>query len=135
VLGTTPPAAATAFGSGCPGSRGVPRLAAFGRPVSGNAGFGLDLCSARAGAVFAHHFSANAGAIALGGGCDLLFDPPTLLAVVGGVTGPAGFAATPLPLPLGLPPLSFVVQSVVVDPAGPVLGVAVSPGLTVDLGS
>lgn len=133
VLGAAEVARSSNYGRGCGGTNGVPQLAAFGRPVSGNAAFGLDVVAARGDSPFAVYLASHAGALALPGGCSVQLDPSSVFAAVGGAANASGFAHVPLPLPLGLPPFAFVAQAVVAD-AGSAIGVALTPGLGVTLG-
>ena len=124
------------FGVACSGSRGAPVLGSFGPAALGRASFGLDLLAARAAAPTALLLASAPANIPLGNDCALLINPVGSV-VVPGITSTAGVASFPLPLPAAtaLTGQTVWAQSVVVDPAAPVLGLALSAGLAVTLGN
>ena len=112
---------------------GLPRLTS-NTPYLGNPAFALDLLSARPASACAFGLSGAMQSLPIGP-CTLYLRDPivALLAVSDG----AGFAQAPrfaLPLDITLRGAMFYAQAFVVDPQGPVLGLAFSVGERLLLG-
>jgi ELWxxDGT repeat protein len=110
------------YGTGCPGTNGVPVLAGKGAPKIGNTTFGLELTKARASAITVIALSAKNTNLAIGGGCRLLVslfpaDAPLLEAKI---TDTKGVLQLPLAIPnaLGLIGVNVYWQAWVIDPKG-----------------
>ena len=134
VFGALRPANATALGTPCPGANGPPVLSS-GTPYLGNSAFRLDLHAGRASSPCAFAFAAQSDRLALGGGCTLYLRGS--IASFGAATDAVGFAAgpvIPLPADVALRGLTVYAQAFVVDPRGPVLGLAFSAGCTIVFG-
>ncbi|MEM7201495.1 MAG: hypothetical protein AAF628_14595 [Planctomycetota bacterium] len=99
---------------------GPPSLHAYGRPYIGTPGFALDL-EAAAQVPAAALVAAQPGQVVLPGGCAAWFDPATFLFSAAGTTNGFGFASFPLPIPPdpALTGSGLVVQSVAMQPGGP----------------
>jgi hypothetical protein len=120
------------IGSACAGSNGPPLLTST-EPYLGNPAFRLELTSARAAAPCVFGLSAGTQSLPIGPCTLYLTQILPLVAVSNG----AGFASTPnLPLPLDitLRGATLYAQAFVVDPQGPVLGLAFSAGRKLVLG-
>ena len=115
-------AAATAFGTGCPGAAGVPLLSAIGVPRAGNRRFGIWLSNAHGGAFTVLGFDWQTASIPFGG-CTVLLPTPVFL---GAFADPFGNVMVPLPLPAdpALHGLVLHVQATSLDPAGALFGMA-----------
>jgi hypothetical protein len=123
VLGT--PAGSRVVGSGCAGAAGVPKLQS-GTPYLGNPAFSIHLVDARPAAPATIALSFFAQTTPLGGGCSLhlggtLFTWPV-------TTSASGAAQIKLAIPpsADLRGLPLFAQAIVVDAAGPILGLALS---------
>lgn len=99
-----------------------------GHPFLGNAHFTLDLMRARAASICVFALSLRQQSLALGGGCTLYVADP--LVPLGVVSNGAGFASVRFAIPPDpvLRGLTIYAQAVVVDPSGPVAGLAFSAG-------
>ncbi|MEM7200828.1 MAG: hypothetical protein AAF628_11210 [Planctomycetota bacterium] len=131
---TDTPSAVTPYGDSCAGTRGLPLIAAYGAPTTGNASFGVDLLSVRPRSPAVLGVGAAPASVSVGGSCLLLLAPG--FGVVPTVTTPAGNAAFDLPIP-DLPALragSVFVQGLVLDPQGGALGLSWSWGLQLTIG-
>ncbi|MCA8948384.1 MAG: hypothetical protein KDE27_02710 [Planctomycetes bacterium] len=120
-------------GSGCPGTNGVPRLAA-NDPYFGNPELAIDLLGARAGAPALIALALGAASTPLGGGCTLELAGPTATTLV--FTNGDGFATQRLALPndRALRGVSLFAQAGVLDPLGALPGVAFTPRLELTVG-
>jgi hypothetical protein len=140
-LGSGAPHASFAlFGSGCPGTAGVPQVAVQGLPVLGNATFRVGVTDAAPGRFALLLISAGSAFVPLSGSCVLLVDfaqslPGPLL-----VTNGQGRAIATLPVP-GDPALAgfqAFLQWGIDDPLGAplagVAGVALTGGAIATLG-
>lgn len=120
------------FGTGCGAFGRVPALAAFGEPVLGESGFGLDVAGAAPNSlcIAALAFGALPGN---SGGCQLLL--PAVVAAPVGVTNAGGFAHFPLPLPNwpSLRGVELFGQAFVLDGLAP-NGISLTQGLRLVLG-
>jgi hypothetical protein len=133
LLGPVSTAAVVSYGTGCPGTFGVPHLRGRGLPVPGNRWFGLQVSSMAPNAFTVAGFANGPQNAPIGGGCTLLIDAPTL---AWGLADARGQLEFDLPLP-NVPVLlggSVFAQVAGLDPGGAFGGVlAVSPGLRIDI--
>lgn len=123
VMGT--PARSDAVGSGCAGTAGVPALHSSA-PYLENPGFSIHLVGARPAAPATIALAFFGQSVPLGGGCSLhlsgqLFTWPV-------TTSAAGAAQMTLAIPASpeLRGLPLYAQGIVVDPAGPFFGLALT---------
>ena len=123
----TPSAAFIRSGSGCNGSTGEPLIAARAAPIPGNPTFALQLGGARPLAPASLFLALARGRVLLGReGCDLWFDPSTLIDAFAATTDAAGAALWPSAIPNdpAIAGLVFHAQWAILDPAGsPIPGV------------
>ncbi len=123
------------YGQGCAGSGNlVPRIAAIGAPVLGNASFGERLEQGMPAVPCALCASFAEASVAVGG-CTILIVPGTITFY--GVTDAQGRfgAQVPLPNDAGLLGLQWFTQGMVLDPAGGLYGAAsATDGLRIRLG-
>jgi hypothetical protein len=133
-LGPVSPAQVAGFGSGCPGSFGLPQQRTLGLPFAGNRFFAVQASALPPGAFALLGLATLSANQPLPGGCTALIGQPVWL---GGVADARGSLVVPLPIP-ALPSLrgmQLSAQSVVVDPNGALLGLlALSAGLRVTIG-
>lgn len=133
LMGPVSSAAVTPYGTGCPGSFGVPELRPRGQPLVGNQGFRIQVSSLAPGAFAALGFGVMATNVTLPGGCLALVDRPI---AVGTRADTRGSATFPLPLPNHpvLQGLDLFVQTATIDSAGPVAGLfALSSGIQITI--
>ena len=118
------------LGVGC-GTNAPPRLESSGFPVIGDAGFALELANALPNTPAAITIAAQP---IVPGTCTLMVIP---VITIGTQTDTAGHAQTPVPIPM-IPSLvgaSLYAQGLVINPAGPLAGVAdATNGLRVLIG-
>lgn len=122
------------LGGGTVGTGGVePRhFGSGGLPQLGNAGFGLEVADALAGAVCVVHLGASDLALPFAGGV-LHTGFPTVIQAAGATTGAGTFSlATPVPADPALAGIQFFSQAFVLD-GGAVDGLALSDGLALRL--
>lgn len=120
-------------GVGCSGSSGPPTLDST-EPLLGNTAFQLELGNAPAGTACVVALSAASMSQPLGGGCTLyLADFDVQLAEV---TNAFGHANVPLPIPFdnALRSQTFYAQGAVLDPGGPLGGIALTAMQVVRIG-
>jgi hypothetical protein len=133
LLGPVSTAAVASYGTGCPGTFGVPHLRGRGLPVPGNRWFGLQVSAMAPNAFTVAGLASSPLNAPIGGGCTLLIDAPTLLWGLADARGQLEFN---LPLP-NVPTLlggTLFAQIAGLDPGGAFGGVlAVSPGLRIDI--
>jgi hypothetical protein len=133
LFGATTPPSLAITGNGCFGTLGLPRLTA-GAAHIGNFALHLDLLAARPGAPCVFALSAGQQNRAIGGGCILQVADP--IVPIAALADASGFSSTKLGVPV-MPVLrgaTAYAQAVVVDPQGPVLGLALSNGLALRFG-
>lgn len=123
--------APTVYGAGTAGHAGaVPTLDTYGRPPRvGDAGFGIDVASARPGSTVGLIVARDRGfATALG--VDLWIDLATVLTVIPKVTNATGWCRFDLPVPpsSNIVGEEFTAQLLVADPDG-AAGISASAGL------
>ncbi|MBK8096072.1 MAG: hypothetical protein IPK26_03145 [Planctomycetes bacterium] len=135
ALMTDTPSAANRLGYGC-GLHGAPGLATEGRPVPGNAGFGVAAATLAPNALSALVVGFTQQGQHLGGGCIAWLAVPTAVQVQ--LTDAVGQAMFGLPIP-NLPQLSgaaVLSQVVVLDANNSPLGtLTVSEGLRLEIGN
>ena len=133
LLGPVSTVAVASYGTGCPGTFGVPNLRGRGLPVPGNRWFGLQVSAMAPNAFTLLGLASNPLNAPIGGGCTLLIDAPTLFWGLADARGQLEFN---LPLP-NVPALlggTLFAQTAGLDPGGAFGGVlAVSPGLRIDI--
>ncbi len=129
---TDTPHAATVFGAGCSGSRGVP-WSTCGRSALGNDGFALEFGNVPASTACLVGLSLFTGTTALRPGCDLRLG--VLVSLLGATANPYGFAELPIPIPADpiLRGLDVHAQALAIDGAA-ATGFALSPALRVTIG-
>ena len=118
-LGAVGGALVANIGAGCPGTGGlVPRMAATGQPVLGNASWTIDVTQARASTACVFGIAGGFGTIPIGGGCNLHLLPP--MVTLNASTDAAGRAVTPVSVPNDSALLGAQVwsQYFIVDPNG-----------------
>jgi hypothetical protein len=122
----------SAYGSGCPGGAGrTPKVSADGMPRAGHRVVLLGAGGVpNGGAVFV--LAARPAAVVLPGGCTLLADLGTSLAI-GVSTNAAGQAHLPIDLPSTTPPGAVYLQLLTVDPGAANRVFALSNGVRIDL--
>jgi hypothetical protein len=125
--------AATPFGQGCAGTRGLPVLTS-NEPFLGNLGFGLDVLSAALNAPCVFALSDGTQSLAVGGGCT--FYLTNVLAPSIALTNATGFASAVYGLPFDptLRGILLYAQAFVVDARGGFAGLAFSAGRRLVLG-
>ncbi|MCB9881171.1 MAG: hypothetical protein H6834_05225 [Planctomycetes bacterium] len=111
------------YGAGCAGSGGfVPTLSVGGCPAPGTQ-LSIDLANGLGGSTAAVVFGLGQIQVPIGGGCDVLVNPIGVnitLALNGSGPGQGSYSL-PIVLPIPLPPGTFVLQGVCIDP-GATLG-------------
>jgi len=134
VFVARPRALAQPFGAGCPGTGGqVPQITPIGLPIF-TASFGVTLSQARPFAPAWAMVSLDLAPTDLGGGCTLYPSAPTALPAV---TDAAGEHTIQFLVPPAAPPfvgLDAYFQYAVLDPAAPVLNLAFSNALRIQIG-
>jgi hypothetical protein len=132
LYGSLVPTATQAFGTACSGTSGRPSLTS-GVPFLGNQNFALDLNSTRATAACIFLLAPDTQALQLGGGCTLYLKGSLMPFFA--AANAAGFASVKLSIPFD-PSLrgNIYAQGAVVDPVGPVAGLALSNGLRLAIG-
>jgi hypothetical protein len=122
-------------GAACQGGNGPPLLAT-GVPHLGNQGMRLDLQSGLANSACLFALAVRPANQSIGGGCTLYVDLASPAIFLAAATNARGFGSSPLPLPLDITLRggSLHAQGIVLDPMGPVLGVALTAGRTLLLG-
>ncbi len=133
LYGPLTPATTQTIGAACPGSNGLPVLSS-GEPYLGNPGFSLELLSARPSSVCAFFLADRQQSRDLGGGCTAYVDGAIVM--VPALSNTFGFATTRLAVPLNiaLRGAQLFAQAMVVDPLGPVGGLAFSAGRSLVIG-
>ncbi len=126
-------ATAQPIGVGCTGTKGPPLLTS-NEPNLGNPAFLLDLLSARPASVCAFLLADRQQSLPLPGGCTVHVDGTLIL--LPALTNASGFATTSLAVPLdvALRGGAFYAQAMVIDPQGPVTGLAFSAGRKLVIG-
>lgn len=127
--GDRPNALATNYGSGCPGTNGVPITGTIGLPSLPNPDLQVTIRSAlgNAAAVFFAGFASVTVTLPGTVGCDLLHAAE--VGMLGWtITDPAGYGAVPLPLAndISMEGLVFRTQWLVLDPTANALGLVTS---------
>ncbi|MEM7200996.1 MAG: kelch repeat-containing protein [Planctomycetota bacterium] len=136
LLGTTQPAQATTYGSGCGGPNGPPFLAGFGLPRLASSSFTLDLGGAPPLAPAVIFFAAGSASVPIVSSCTALVDVGRWQGHVSVNTTTAGQAALPLRVPRApaLIGVDTFGQGAVLDPYGPWQGISLSNGLRLTIG-
>ena len=121
------PATARPIGTACPGTSGPPLLIS-NDPYLGNPAFILDLLSARPSSVCAFFLADQQQNFPLGGGCTAYVNGTIVTLPV--ASNAFGFATTQLAVPLDITMRGAQLfgQALVLDPQGPVAGLAFSAG-------
>jgi ELWxxDGT repeat protein len=123
------------YGLGCAGSNGVPGNGAAGLPTLGNAAFANTIAQGLPNSAAVQFWSGGSSNIALGL-CRALLDFPIGSGATVFLDGAgAGSAAVPIPAVPTLVGSNLFFQWAVLDPAGPFLGLALSGGLQIQIGS
>jgi hypothetical protein len=134
-LGVSGGADVTPFASGCPGSLGVPLLAANSAPSLGNAGFGLDASLLPANALTFLGLSFGRTLTDLGPACALYLGAPVILVSTGANGGGVASYALPIPNVPSLAGVRLFAQAADIDVGGAYLGAfAFTRGLDLRLG-
>jgi hypothetical protein len=128
--------ASALYGSGCPGTPGVPKIGTdFGPPALGNLSFTVRVANALVGSTAICGISTAKLTLPLLG-CTLKIDPtqPGFVIMPPQPVAPDGVAALPAPIPhkLGLVGVTVYLQAVVFDPGAPEV-FAFTRGLEVQL--
>ncbi|HLQ36896.1 MAG TPA: kelch repeat-containing protein, partial [Planctomycetota bacterium] len=116
----------TNFGTGCGGPAGAPVLSSSMAHPGADA-FTLDLLSAPANAPALFAVGVTTGSVQLGAGCTLFVPAPT--AMLFAPTNGSGFASVRTAISPSLRGFTFAAQAVVLDPQGPLAGLAFTGGL------
>ncbi|MFO1077248.1 MAG: hypothetical protein U1E73_05925 [Planctomycetota bacterium] len=134
-LADPPTAAAATFGTGCPGTYGVPVLDGDFVPYLGHTQFALRLSSLPPQTLAVLPFALAAANVSLGNGCFQHVSGP--LAVQVAVTDAGGAARFPLAIPVAPSFLGVRIwgQGAGLDPNGAFQGIAISPGIDLTLGN
>ncbi len=136
VLLSITPSLAQTFGSGCPGTTGIPVISAIGLPSFGNPAFGVKVSNARVFAPTLLGLSLNQFTTPLGS-CNLYLLPPIVL--LNTVTNGLGEATVTLPIPgpfSGFAGSSAFFQYFIFDPNGAYTGqFAFSNALRIKVGN
>jgi hypothetical protein len=105
-------------------------------PWLGNQSFSVDLLAANASAPCVLGLAASPGNVAIGGGCTLWLDPQQLITSLLAAANTSGSASAQFAVPAdpALRGQPFFAQWFVLDPQGPVLGLAFSAGRAFVLG-
>ena len=133
LLGPVSAAAVVGYGSGCPGTFGLPEVRAVGQPFVGNPWFAVQGSALVPGAFALLGVSTVPANQPLPGGCTALIDQPSWF---GGVANARGALDVPLPIPnlASLRGAAAFAQLVAVDAQGAFQNlVALSAGLRVTL--
>jgi hypothetical protein len=133
LFGSLIPAAVQVLGVGCAGTSAAPRLSSA-VPHLGNLGFRFALSSAWPASMCAFGLAASPQALGVGP-CTLYLRDPIVATLT--VTSGRGFAESSrlsIPTDVALRGASLYAQAFVVEPGGPGLGLAFSPGLRIMLG-
>lgn len=121
------------IGNGCPGSNGPPVLTS-NDPYLGNPALRLELLSGRASSVCLFGLSTGTQSLPIGPCTLYLRDPITALVAPTNWAGFAESAPFALPLDISLRGATVYAQAFVMDPQGPMLGMAFSQGRRLVLG-
>src|SRR5262249_55281432 len=123
------PADEVEIGTGC--GTPTPRLVGEGVPIIANPDYRLDAhVAAGAPVLFAMDFAGSA--VALGGGCTQYLAAPTTVGIR--LADARGFAALPVPANPALRGLRVLAQIAALQPAGPLVALALPAGLSISLG-
>lgn len=119
VHGSSAEASVTEGGPGCAVSR-PPSLHAYGLPWIDTPGFAVDV-EAESNVPFVGLFATRWGAMSVGSGCSVWFDPATFLFGTFGMTNSRGFGTLPLPIPrdFALVGQRLTTQAFALQPGGP----------------
>jgi ELWxxDGT repeat protein len=122
------------YGFGCPGTGGrTPVIAAGGVPAIGNASFGFRVSQARPDSSAFLFVGFSATDLVLGSGCVLYVNLSPVFLGFATATDGSGNGFVPVPVP-GEPLLAghqLFAQFAVLDPAGPLSGLALTSGLKI----